>query len=295
MTYSIYIKRCIAGALLLLPFAAFPQRYDFRLDTSAIMLGDQTTLAIENPVPMPTPEQLYGTGIVALGQRLDTATGTLYTVITSFEPGEHWLHVGEDSVLLTVNDVEGVDTTANAEIKDITGILRQPYTFWEIFRWVLLFLLVAAAVVGAIYLVKRMKEKKPLFVAPPAPPVPPDVKALQALEDLRRQGLWQQGRTKEYHTELTDIVRRYLEEAHGINSTEMTTGQTLEVFNASPVCTDETFRLLRQMLETADMVKFAKSDPPAYEHDRSMDSAVEFVGKLKPVKEEPVEGEGGQA
>lgn len=269
-------------SLYLLPLPASAQAW--QLDTATIVLGDQTTLAMQQPA------EIGGEGIVVVGQRFDTTTATLYTTLTSFAPGEHWLHIGEDSVLLTVMDVEGVDTVS-VEIKDITGILSQPYTFWEIFRWVLLALLVAGLVVAGIWMWRRHKEKKPIVTFHAEPPVPADVRALAALEALRVKGLWQQGRAKEYHTELTDIVRRYLAEGYGINSIEMTTEQTLGVFSASRVCTDESYRLLRQMLETADMVKFAKSEPPAYEHDRSMDAAVTFVNKIKEEEKEEVKGE----
>ena len=272
------MKKILAFSFYLLVFTcAFAQEPAWRLDTNVIALGDQTMLHIP-----PTAGAIGGEGIVVLGQSFDTATGLLSTVITSFEPGEHWLKVGEDSTLLTVNDVEGVDTTS-VEIKDITPILRQPYTFWEVFRWVLLVLLLAGLFllwryVWHPYFVKKMMQAGE--TVEPEKLVPPDVRALEALEALRMKKLWQQGRLKEYHTELTDIVRRYLAGAHGINSAEMTTGQTLDAFSASQVCTDETYRLLRQMLETADMVKFAKSEPPAYEHDRSMEAAVEFVKEL---------------
>jgi len=272
------MKKILAFSFYLLVFTcAFAQEPAWRLDTNVIDLGDQTMLHMP-----PTAGAIGGEGIVVLGQSFDTATGLLSTVITSFEPGEHWLKVGEDSTLLTVNDVEGVDTTS-VEIKDITPILRQPYTFWEVFRWVLLVLLLAGLFllwryVWHPYFVKKMMQAGE--TVEPEKLVPPDVRALEALEALRMKKLWQQGRLKEYHTELTDIVRRYLAGAHGINSAEMTTGQTLDAFSASQVCTDETYRLLRQMLETADMVKFAKSEPPAYEHDRSMEAAVEFVKEL---------------
>ena len=278
---------CMAAAM---PVAATAQeaadgdsavrRYRFSLDSTAIVLGDQTTLAIEDPDPFPSADELSGDGLVALGQRLDTATGVLYTQITSFEPGEHWLHVGGDSVLITVSDVEGVDTTTT-EIKDIGGLLRQPYTFWEVFRWVLLALLAAAVAWGAVYVVRRRKERRPLIARPSALPLPPDVRALTGLENLRTQQLWQQGKAKEYHTELTDIVRRYLEEAFGIQSAEMTSDQTLDMYRGSEVCTDSSYALLREMLQTADMVKFAKSEPLPHQHDKSMSDAVGFVNETK--------------
>ena len=40
--------------------------------------------------------------------------------------------------------------------------------------------------------------------------------------------------------------------------------------------------MLRQILTTADMVKFAKSEPLPYEHDRSMSNAVAFVQQTVP-------------
>ena len=92
---------------------------------------------------------------------------------------------------------------------------------------------------------------------------------------------------KEYHTRLTDIVRNYLEETYGIQSTEMTSDQTLEAFQGTAVCTEQTSSMLSQMLQTADMVKFAKSQPLPYQHDLSMKQAVEFVKLTAPQHEEP--------
>ena len=37
---------------------------------------------------------------------------------------------------------------------------------------------------------------------------------------------------------------------------------------------------LRDIFNTADMVKFAKSEPSPHEHERSMDEAVGFVGEM---------------
>lgn len=281
------MKRNIIAILFLLTgltlWAQEPSlpHYSFKLDSTSLVLGDQVTLSIEKTSHYPTLEELTNNDIVAVKQWMDTASGTLYTALTSFEIGEHWLHIGDDSIMLVVSDVPNVDTTS-AEIRDIAPILRQPYTFWEIFRWVLLALLVAAVVVAAIFVIKRMKEKKPLITIPKAPPLPPDARALQALEDLRQRQLWQQGMVKEYHTELTDILRNFLEEAYHIQSTEMTSDQTLDAFAACPAHTPERASMLQQILQTADMVKFAKSEPLPFQHDNSLNYAVEFVKALAP-------------
>lgn len=251
-------------------------RYNFRLDSTTIMLGDQTVLAIAKTPVYPSIEDLSNNDIVAVRQWMDTADGTLYTALTSFEEGEHWFHIGSDSVLLTVNDVPGVDTTTT-NIRDIANIMSQPYTFGEIARVVLYFWLFWAVVAAAVLLYLRIKRHKPLISLPQAPPLPPDTRALQRLEELRQRQLWQQGMVKEYYTELTDTVRVYLEESCGIQSTEMTTDQTLDAFHNSPACNSESEADLRQILQAADMVKFAKSQPQPYQHDLALGQATDFI------------------
>lgn len=260
-------------------------RYKFQLDSTTIMLGDQTVLAIEPSAIYPSLEDLTNNDIVAVNQWIDSANGNFCTALTSFEEGEHWLHVGVDSVLITVKDVPNVDTT-NTNIRDIANILRQPYTFGEIAKVVGIVLGILALVAAIIFIVIRIKQHKPIITIPQAPPLPADVRALDALETLRQQQLWQQGRVKEYHTQLTDIVRNYLEETYSIPSTEMTSDQTLDAFHSCSAYTEEASSQLQQMLQTADMVKFAKSQPQPYQHDLSMTQAVNFVKLTAPKHEE---------
>ena len=260
-------------------------RYKFQLDSTTIMLGDQTVLAIEPSAIYPSLEDLTNNDIVAVNQWIDSANGNFCTALTSFEEGEHWLHVGVDSVLITVKDVPNVDTT-NTNIRDIANILRQPYTFGEIAKVVGIVLGILALVAAIIFIVIRIKQHKPIITIPQAPPLPADVRALDALETLRQQQLWQQGRVKEYHTQLTDIVRNYLEETYSIPSTEMTSDQTLDAFHSCSAYTEDASSQLQQMLQTADMVKFAKSQPQPYQHDLSMTQAVNFVKLTAPKHEE---------
>lgn len=251
-------------------------RYQFRLDSTSIMLGDQTVLSIAKAPVYPSLDALSNNDIVAVRQWFDTTDGTLYTALTSFEPGEHWLHVGDDSILLTVNDVANVDTTS-AEIRDIAGIMKQPYTFGEIARVLLCFWVFWAALAAGVLIYIRVKKHKPIISLPQAPPIPADTRALQRLEALRQRQLWQQGMVKEYYTEMTDTVREYLEESYNIHSTEMTSDQTIDAFRQAPVCTEENASLLGQILRAADMVKFAKSMPQPYQHDMALNQSSLFI------------------
>lgn len=280
----------IAVVLLLSSLGAWAQdtvvsapspTYKFKFDSTTFLLGDQTVLAIEPATIFPTLEELTNNEIVAVKQWVDSSSGVLYTALTSFEPGEHWFHVGADSIRLTVNDVPNVDTT-NANIRDIANILRQPYTFGEVATVVGIVLGILALLAAIYFVVKRIREHKPIISIPQAPPLPPDTRALNALETLRQSQLWQQGKVKEYHTQLTDILRNYLEETYHIQSTEMTSDQTLEAFHGCPAYNVDSEQHLRQILQTADMVKFAKSEPQPYQHDLSMTQAVDFIRATAP-------------
>ena len=258
------------------------------LSHDTIVLGDQTTLSIHRALNYPSSDALATDGIVAVSQTFDTATQTQHTVLTSFEPGEHTIHLSPaDSLTLVVTDID-IDTT-NAEIRDIAPLQRVPYTFWEIFRWVLLGLAIAAVAFGVWWLLKHREKVHELLVpSEPKDTRTPYERAAECLEDLRRSQLWQSGKAKEYHTELTDIVRRFIEEATDIRATDMTSDETIEAVEEGKWGVD--CGLLRSIFTTADLVKFAKGEPLPYEHDRSMTEAKQFVEKLweavKPKEEE---------
>ena len=288
MMKSRHITIILVVAGWLLP-AALRGQAVATLSADTILLGDQTTLMVRHARNYPSTDMLTRDGIVALGQQFDTAANTQTTVLTSFEPGERYVRLGpDDSLRLVVLDVE-VDTSANAEIRDIADIERVPYTFWEVFRWVLLALAVLAVGFLAWWLyTHRRKIQEVLGTAEPVDTRTPEQRALDTLEALRNQKLWQSGKVKEYHTELTDAVRRFIEESTTIRATDMTSDETLaEVDNGKWKVETS---LLRDIFTTADLVKFAKSEPLPHEHDRSMANAVEFVKQLwqqvKPQEEE---------
>lgn len=261
-----------------------------KLSADTIALGDQTTLSIQRALTYPSTEHLSQNGIVALSQNYDSTQHTLYTTLTSFEPGTHYVILSEDdSLMLTVLDVD-VDTTS-AEIRDIAPIEKVPYTFWEIFRWILLGLGILALAFGGWWFWKKWKSGKvsEWLSNEPVDTRTPEERALDNLEALRQKQLWQSGRVKEYHTELTDTVRTFIEEATGIRATDMTSDETIEEMENGKWTVDNS--LLRDIFTTADLVKFAKSEPLPHEHDRSMSEATEFVKSLweqvKPKEEVP--------
>lgn len=282
------------------------------LDTGDIVIGDQKTLHIFiqrdqstkkwPKVTLPTLQQMTQGTVEALDYIADTTKdkdGSVKSIeqkviVTTFDAGRQYIGgiavvvdnggvpvilAPSDSLFLVATYAADADTT-KCEVKAEADVEKEPYTFWEIARWFVAALLLAAIVFALIWIVRRRKENKPLVILPKSKPVPADKRALSELENLRRKELWQKGRIKKYYTDMTDIVRRFLRNMYGIKAAEMTTRQTLRAFHNISDWSDESETLLRQLLQKADMVKFAKSQPESHEHDMAMQNAIDFVHKV---------------
>lgn len=180
-------------------------------------------------------------------------------------------------LLLTVNTVE-VDTTA--EIRDIKEIYEVPYGWVDWLRehwpWVAGGAAAVAALVSlVIVLIRRGRRPKPaVVVAEPESPL--HVRTLQALEEVDRKKLWQQGLVKEYHSAVTDILRGYIEERFQVPALESTTDDLLGILRMSSMGAGQREQLAN-LLRMADMVKFAKWTPVPTENEQMMAGAVKLV------------------
>lgn len=80
------------------------------------------------------------------------------------------------------------------------------------------------------YVIKRMRNRQSILpFKKPEPKLPPHEQAIKELDEIKQQKLWQQGRSKEYYTLITDTLRRYIVDRFGINAMEMTSGEILDI------------------------------------------------------------------
>jgi hypothetical protein len=276
------------------------------LDTNSILIGDQTgfNLQLQLPQNMPFRWPLFAdtltgeieivnrgaidttrldNGMMRIGQKLTiTVFDSGYYVVPpiSFTIGNAMDSAVEtEPFLLNVFSV-AVDTTQ--AIKPIKGPIEAPLTLAELLPWILLLLAALLITVGIIYYYKKRKKKQPVVLARPKPKVPPHRWALDELEKLRNEKLWQKDLVKHYHSRLTDIVRQYLDDRFTIMAPEMTTPEIMQAAYKIRL-NDKNLRELQQILEMADLVKFAKYKPMPDEHNRSMTQAVDFVKDTSPV------------
>ena len=190
-------------------------------------------------------------------------------ILTSFDSGNYVIPSQEvlirnekfltDSLLINVIPVQ-VDTLKQG-MYNIKAIKSEPKTFDD-YRHLLWWILLALALIAvALYfLLKKKKEKEALVF------IPPIQEALERLKELDEKGLLKQHKIKAYYTELTDIVRTYIEKDIKIPALESTTNELIETIedvneSSSLNISKETIYELKSVLQSADLVKFAKSEP----------------------------------
>jgi hypothetical protein len=137
-------------------------------------------------------------------------------------------------------------------------------------------LIIAGVISFAVYYYKKKKKKEPIFRLPQKPKLPPHEIALKELEELRDKKLWQNNKIKEFHSELTEIIRKYIEGRFGIPALEMISDDIIESINRLDI-DNRKKEELTEMLRLADLVKFAKESPLPSEHDLSFNNALDFV------------------
>ena len=166
------------------------------------------------------------------------------------------------------------------DIKDIKPPLNAPWKFEDFLPYLIALLILALAALGYYYY-QRWKKRREAGFVPLKPSIPPGQVALAALRSLEDRHLWQQGKVKQYYSEVTEIVRRFLEDQYGVLALESTSDEILAQLLKLP----EAQALLaefRSFFTTADLVKFAKYIPDPDDHDHELRWAYEIVRSLIP-------------
>jgi len=167
-----------------------------------------------------------------------------------------------DSIQVQVNTVV-VDTTKQKlfDIKPLIEVDKKRSDIWGTLGIVLLFLLLIG---GALYWL--IWRKKPLTEAEKIAALPPYERAKLALEKLDEDQYFENEEIKTYYSDLTLILRQYLDEKVYEQSLESTTDElmsrlkTLKAANQIKL-SKETIQNIETILKRADLVKFAKSKP----------------------------------
>ncbi len=289
---------------------------DAAIDSLQLWIGEQTKMRLEvscepqQKVVMPTFSRELVPGLEILDvakpdtQWLDNRKRMLLTqelLLTSFDSAiyvipplevmvdEKPYHSNRLALYVLTVDVDTLNPKAFFGFKKIMA----PEFQWK--DWVVpsCYLLLIALIVGlAIYLFKRYRDNKPIIrVIKVEPKLPPHEQAMQEIAQIKEEKSVQKEDAKPYYTALTDTLRYYMHGRYGFNAMEMTSSEILEQLQREPDV--QMFNELRELLTTADLVKFSKLQPLMNEREMGLANVVDFIARTKqepdPNEKQPTE------
>jgi hypothetical protein len=283
------------------------------VDTTFIKIGDQVqwkvTVEVDTTAQVFFPEgqtfspletvEAYATDTT---RKKDRLTLQKIYALTQFDSGAYKLPAQRieidglefftDSLTIHVATVP-VDTIAQNmyEIKPLIAVEKTHPNLWKYLLGGLLVLLVLGGLFYWFFV-----RKKPLSQEEKEALLPPYDRALLELKRLESSRYLIQDEFKTYYSELTTIVRSYLEEDAHVAALESTTDQLIEKLEllreAGELQLDvDTIAQFKKILQTADLVKFAKSKPPMAIAEQDRKIVEELVVKTHEALPEPTEEE----
>lgn len=289
------------------------QQVSTSIDSTSIKIGEQITYKIEVEVDTTTlvvfpegqtflPLEMIESYPVNATRHDDKFNLIKKYGLTQFDSGSYTIprqkifigdrEVFTDSMLVKVNTIE-VDTTKQPlyNIKPIIEVDKSPSKWW---LYVLLVLLIIGAVGFLLYWF--IWHKKPLTEEEKVALLKPYERAKLALQELDKTDYLENQEIKEYYSELTGIIRKYLDEKVYDHSLESTTDELINRLHLLREgnqidLSKEDIANIDSILRRADLVKFAKSKPDVAlaQLDRNtIDMEIDHVKEALP---EPTEEE----
>lgn len=276
-----------------------------RIDSVGILIGQQAHLTVSVTTPQGShiqwpvykPSQYITPGVEVLEtSKADTTSldnkqtkvSKVFT-LTSFDeklypiPGMKVRVNGRtyaaNATALKVITVD-VDTLHPNQFFPPKDVQDNPFMWseWRGIFWTSVLMLLLCAL--AIYMWVRLKQKKPIIpVVRIIKKVPAHQRALNAIDKIKAERLQRSEDQKEYYTQLTDTIRRYINERFGFNAMEMTSSEIIDRLRQSG--DEKMLQELRELFRTADLVKFAKYQSLINENDLNLMNAVNFIDETK--------------
>ena len=295
------MKLKILFFLLLMCTLTYAQKVSVATDTTNIRIGEQFLfkIVIKDTANVIFPEKLENlTSLeVVKDVKIDTFKNSLIKkyLMTGFDSGAFYIPTQQifiknraylsDSVLINVATV-AVDTTKQ-KMFPIKAIQSEPLVYDD-FKPYIIWVVLAILLIGLFIYYLKNRKKPEIKEVEIINTLPPFEEALEKLQELDNKLLWQNNEIKKYYSELTEIVRVFIEKELEIPALEITTHELVSLLsdynnpkNIKPA--KETIRKLNALLQEADLVKFAKSTPLSHEIEEDRRDAEKVLNDLKPI------------
>ena len=277
-----------------------------KIDSVAMWLGEQCNVTfeiyqnadIQVTTPIFSDTLISGIEIVE-PPKIDTIVNqdgslkiTQTYLVTSFDSALYYIPPfpfasGQDTIfsdnlsLKVVSPEVQMDTTQNVPIlADIKGLEKAPIN-WQLIKKILLWSIPVWFLLALIiWLIIKFVIKKPIIIQEkPIIKRPAHEIAFEKLEEIRKEKIWQQGRAKEYYTQLTDVLREYLENRFDVPTFEKTSSEIIDSLQFIKKEYSEQLNSLRRIFTTSDLVKFAKFIPDINENNAVLNNSEDFVSE----------------
>ena len=287
--------------LLLVSTLTYSQKVSVAIDTTNIRIGEQFLfkIVIKDTANVIFPEKLENLNKLEVVKdiKIDTFKNSLIKkyLMTGFDSGAFYIPTQQifiknraylsDSVLINVATVS-VDTTKQ-KMFPIKSIQTEPLVYDD-FKPYLIWVFLALLLIGLLIYYFKTRKKPEIKEIDTVNTLPPFEEALEKLQELDNKLLWQNNEIKKYYSELTEIIRVFIEKELEIPALEITTFELVSLLSNYNTpkninITKETVRKLDALLQEADLVKFAKSTPLSHEIEEDRRVAEKVLNDLKPI------------
>ncbi|RJQ58268.1 MAG: hypothetical protein C4517_15365 [Stygiobacter sp.] len=185
-------------------------------------------------------------------------------------------------ITITINKLQ---VNQQEDIRDVKEPMTIPLPWWLI---LVIIIATLGLAIGGYYLYKYWKKKEGKVEVKPEIIIPPYEIALAKLDELGQMKLWQNGKVKEYHSEVTEIVREYFEKRFNFRALEMPSSEILPVLSYLEEA-KVIVEIADKFFSNADLVKFAKFEPMPQVNDEMMKQAYEIVKLTIPAVPKPAQ------
>jgi hypothetical protein len=175
---------------------------------------------------------------------------------------------------ITIN-VESVIQDEERQLRDVKPPIDIPYDYILLISVIASIILIGILVYVAYRFYLKRKETG-YFIKAPEPPRPAHEIALSALGELLKKNLLNEGMIKEFYSEISEIIRRYIEGRYYIPALEETSREILKELGGQEISEDMLIKT-RDSLELSDLVKFAKYKTSDEENNNVVNWTREFI------------------
>ena len=295
------MKLKILFFLLLISSLTYAQKVSVTTDTTNIRIWEQFLfkIVIKDTANVIFPEKLENLTKLEVVKdiKIDTFKNSLIKkyLMTGFDSGAFYIPTQQifiknraylsDSVLINVATI-AVDTSQQKPFP-IKSIQTEPLVYDD-FKPYVIWVILALLLVGLFIYYLKTRKKPEIKEIESINTLPPYEEALEKLQELDDKLLWQNNEIKKYYSELTEIVRVFIEKELEIPALEITTFELISLLSDYNTpkninITKETVRKLNALLQEADLVKFAKSTPLSHEIEEDRRVAEKVLNDLKPI------------